>query len=72
MVYGIRSDVTLCRSVDDTFYFLSDASNLEAITRPELRFSIKTPPPIEIRQGAIVEITSPASTTSAHCPRAFP
>ncbi|MFK7898165.1 MAG: CDP-paratose 2-epimerase [Myxococcota bacterium] len=55
MVYTIRTDVTLGRSLDDTFDFFSDASNLEAITPPELRFSIKTPLPIEMKQGALIE-----------------
>ena len=55
MVYTIRTDVTLGRSLDDTFDFFSDAGNLEAITPPELRFSIKTPLPIEMKQGALIE-----------------
>lgn len=55
MVYTIRTDVTLNRSLEDTFDFFSDAGNLEAITPPELRFSIKTPLPIEMRQGALIE-----------------
>lgn len=55
MVYTIRTDVTLGRSLEDTFGFFSDAGNLEAITPPELRFRIKTPLPIEMRQGSLIE-----------------
>ena len=55
MVYTIRTDVTLERSLEDTFGFFSDACNLEAITPPELRYRIKTPLPIEMRQGSLIE-----------------
>ena len=55
MIYTLETDQTLPRSLDDVFPFFADAGNLEAITPPELRFSIETPLPIEMRPGALIE-----------------
>ena len=55
MIYTIETDQTLPRPLDDVFPFFADAGNLEAITPPELRFSIATPLPIEMRPGALIE-----------------
>lgn len=41
--------------IDETFAFFSDASNLEVITPPFLGFEIRTPRPIEMREGALIE-----------------
>ena len=43
------------RSRSETFAFFSDAFNLERITPPFLRFSILTPPPIQMKTGAEIE-----------------
>jgi ligand-binding SRPBCC domain-containing protein len=55
MIYTIETDQTLPRALDDVFPFFADAGNLETITPPELRFSIETPRPIEMRVGALIE-----------------
>jgi len=41
--------------IEETFAFFSDARNLEAITPRFLGFEIRTPLPIEMREGALIE-----------------
>ena len=45
----------LPRPPSEVFPFFADAGNLEAITPPWLSFSITTPRPIAMRQGALIE-----------------
>lgn len=54
-VYELRTRVRLPRPRTEVFEFFTDAGNLQAITPPWLHFQILTPPPIEMRQGTVLE-----------------
>jgi len=50
-----ESSLWLPRPLDEVFEFFSDASNLEVITPPWLKFSVVTPRPIEMRPGTLID-----------------
>lgn len=45
----------LPKPMDEVFPYFSDAGNLEELTPPWLRFEIRTPRPIEMKQGALID-----------------
>ncbi|MFN0108235.1 MAG: SRPBCC family protein [Blastocatellia bacterium] len=54
-VYVLEREQTISRSKRETFSFFSDASNLERITPPFLRFKILTKSPIEMKSGTLIK-----------------
>jgi ligand-binding SRPBCC domain-containing protein len=53
--YRLISEVRLPASRDEVFEFFSDATQLERLTPPWLKFSVTTPTPIEMREGALID-----------------
>ena len=55
--YLLRAAIRLPRPRGAVFAFFADARNLEAITPPRLRFVIRTPGPIVIAAGTLIDYT---------------
>jgi ligand-binding SRPBCC domain-containing protein len=51
----LHTEIVVPAPLDQTFAFFADASNLERLTPPWLRFSIRTPLPIEMGEGREIE-----------------
>ena len=51
----VHREAVVPTSLDDTFAFFSDASNLELLTPPWINFRIRTPLPIEMTEGAVID-----------------
>lgn len=54
-VHTFETELWLPRPLEEVFAFFSDATNLEAITPPWLRFRILTRTPIEMRCGTVID-----------------
>ncbi len=51
----LENDLWLPRPLDEIFDFFSDAANLEALTPPWLHFRIRTPKPIAMHRGTLID-----------------
>jgi ligand-binding SRPBCC domain-containing protein len=51
----LSREVVVATPLEETFAFFADAANLERLTPPWLSFRIRTPLPIELREGALID-----------------
>lgn len=52
--YSLHREIFVGRPLAEVFDFFSKAENLEQITPPWMNFRILTPPPIEMKPGALI------------------
>jgi ligand-binding SRPBCC domain-containing protein len=55
MAHRLEREQFVPRPASEVFEFFSKAENLERITPPWLGFEIKTPLPIEMKEGALID-----------------
>jgi ligand-binding SRPBCC domain-containing protein len=51
----LTTSLSVPRALEDVFPFFADASNLGRITPPEVRFSIRTPMPVAMSAGTLID-----------------
>lgn len=54
-IVTLHREAVVPASLEDTFAFFSDASNLERLTPPWIKFRIRSPLPIEMKEGAVID-----------------
>ncbi len=54
-VHRLERRQRLDRPLDEVFAFFAEARNLERITPPWLRFEVRTPEPVEMAPGAVID-----------------
>jgi len=56
-IHILRREQFIAAPVSDVFGFFSRPENLSKLTPPELGFVILTPPPVEMKAGALIDYT---------------
>lgn len=54
-IFTLKTEIVRPYSINEVFEFFSKAENLEVLTPEFLNFQIKTPLPIEMKKGAIID-----------------
>ena len=54
-IHTVHREAVIPASVDETFAFFAEATNLERLTPPWINFRIRTPLPIVMREGAVID-----------------
>ena len=54
-LHTVRMETIVPRPLDETFAFFGDAANLERLTPSWINFKIRTPLPIQMREGATID-----------------
>ena len=54
-IHTFETELWLTLPLEEVFPFFADAANLDDLTPPWLHFHIVTPPPIAMREGALID-----------------